>query len=782
MELCPAGFVCEVPWEKKQCEPGEWCPEGSQIRQTCPAGRVCRTPATNDICPGGYFCPTNTWEPRKCSPLALCTEGSSAQRGWLALSLEFAVLAIVLVIYYVVHRVRATRRKARVEAALKQRKANNRFLLRSEESEMEVDYDNEDALLLLSDSDISDVESIPSPRTSSTRIPGPGPVVSERPSIDIEFNDIELKVSGGKKTVLQRVSGRFKPGQLSAVMGPSGAGKSSLLSVLSGESTKSAGEILINGTPDSLTRFKSVIGFVPQEDIMHRTLSVVEILRFNAAMRLPRGVRESEREDLVEDILDILNLKKVKYSLIGDENKRGLSGGERKRVNIGMELAADPSVLFLDEPTSGLDSSSAVQVCKCLKTIAARSNMTIVCVIHQPRPEVFQLFDSVLFLAPGGRTVFQGGVDEASAYFGEIGYPVPAMSNPADFYMDVIYACATGDAGSLDIELKNLPEEWKQRIEDVKVEEVPRAESIATMGSKKSKFSPRLTADFFTQLWHFFLRSCVLQMRDLRSILLNIFLVFISGLLLGFVYADASYIGPPSAAKRSMCPDFIASLCDMPQEDTYVLQFALMNMALGLTAVAGALPTFGDERVQFWRESRTGLNSLAFFLGKNLAGIPMIIIPPLFLLSIFYFLTTPGAGFFQMYAVLLVVQFTCVAVGYLISLLMAPANALLAGVVFVIVSTMFSGANPTLAKLKGFGVPGMIMTSISFSRWANEALYSSLLVTYQVQYDIEPGLRYWGYEIANYPVIDFLALGGLALFLRIVAYLVLFFVHRNKKI
>jgi hypothetical protein len=131
VQLCPAGFVCQVPWERVKCDPGDYCPEGFQIKQTCAAGRLCRTPSDNEPCPAGFYCPSGTWEPRKCSPLALCAEGSSTQRGWLALSLEFIILAAVLVIYFVVHRIRAKRRRARVEAAAKIKRLNNNLTWRS---------------------------------------------------------------------------------------------------------------------------------------------------------------------------------------------------------------------------------------------------------------------------------------------------------------------------------------------------------------------------------------------------------------------------------------------------------------------------------------------------------------------------------------------------------------------------------------------------------------------------------------------------------------------------
>jgi hypothetical protein len=417
-----------------------------------------------------------------------------------------------------------------------------------------------------------------------------------------------------------------------------------------------------------------------------------------------------------------------------------------------------------------------------LKTIAAVSQMTVVCVIHQPRVEVFELFDSVLFLAPGGRTVFQGDVPSAERYFESLGYPLPKGANPADFDIDVIAACANNEPLN-GLPLRDLPHEWSVRQERSEPQSSSSSSSaIGNIQRRKSEFKARESAGFFTQLWLFFVRSLLLQMRDLRTMLLNIFLVFISGLLLGFVYTDATYVGPATDAAQRLCPSFIKKLCGLPQEDTYVLQFALMNMALGLTAVAGALPVFGAERVTFWRESRAGMSTLAFFLGKDLAALPMILIPPLFLISIFYFLTAPASNFFAMFAVLLAVQFVCVAVGYTISLLLAPSNALLAGVVFVVVSTLFSGANPTLAKLKSFGLPAVAMASLSFSRWSTEALYSTLLEAYKDKYDVQAGLDYWGFDLQHYPLVDFLALAGLALSLRLVAFVILFVFHRNKKV
>jgi hypothetical protein len=206
--------------------------------------------------------------------------------------------------------------------------------------------------------------------------------------------------------------------------------------------------------------------------------------------------------------------------------------------------------------------------------------MTIICVIHQPRLDVFELFDSVLFLAPGGRTVFQGAVPDAEAYFDRLGYGLPRNANPADYYMDVISACNTGDPGTMNLEIKNLPEQWiayetEQSNNDV-------VEHIASSAARPVRFKPRQTAGFFKQLWMFFVRSCVLQMRDLRSIILNIFLVFVSGSSKIYHFFESLNFFPlhflhPNlhlgCTSHSIAPTLLISLCILVQRFVFVVFF-----------------------------------------------------------------------------------------------------------------------------------------------------------------------------------------------------------------
>ena len=190
--------------------------------------------------------------------------------------------------------------------------------------------------------------------------------------LDVILEDVATRGIGGK-LLLSGAYGRFAPGKLIAIMGPSGAGKSTLLKVLTGKLRPTAGQVYINNRPDSLAGYKTILGFVPQEDIMLAELTVKENIAYSAELRLPRNWSSRKKKLLVRKIISMLGLTHIRHSLIGSAGTHAsISGGERKRVSIGMELAALPSILFLDEPTSGLDSTTALALVKNLKEIARK--------------------------------------------------------------------------------------------------------------------------------------------------------------------------------------------------------------------------------------------------------------------------------------------------------------------------------------------------------------------------------------------------------------------------
>jgi ABC-type multidrug transport system ATPase subunit len=204
-------------------------------------------------------------------------------------------------------------------------------------------------------------------------------------------------------------------------------------------SWKRGGSLRINGEEEQLGRFRKVIGYVPQEDIMHRDLSVYDNIRYSANIRLPSNWSAKQREDHVNATIAAMQIKEVQDTRVGDEVIRGVSGGQRKRCNIGIEIAAAPSLLLLDEPTSGLDSTAAMDICQVLKDLARVSSLTVAMVIHQPRIEIWNQLDELLLLAPGGLTVYQGPQRIAVQYFVDrFDIHIEVNDNPADALMDHI--------------------------------------------------------------------------------------------------------------------------------------------------------------------------------------------------------------------------------------------------------------------------------------------------------------------------------------------------------
>jgi ABC-type multidrug transport system ATPase subunit len=175
---------------------------------------------------------------------------------------------------------------------------------------------------------------------------------------------------------------------------------------------------------------------VPQEDIVLETLTVRENIAYSAMLRLPRSTEAAVRDDIVDEVIHVLQLDLVQHEQVGGGSVRGLSGGQRKRVNIGLEMASDCGLLFLDEPTSGLDASSSLDILTALKTLTALG-VTIIAVIHQPRYQIFNMFDHLLVLA-AGKLAFCGPPRATIPYFEMLGYPSPSEINPADFLLDLV--------------------------------------------------------------------------------------------------------------------------------------------------------------------------------------------------------------------------------------------------------------------------------------------------------------------------------------------------------
>lgn len=288
-------------------------------------------------------------------------------------------------------------------------------------------------------------------------------------------------------------------------------------------------------------------------------LTVKETLMVAAHFQLPRDVSTKRREQYVADIISELGLANATNTPIGDAKLRGVSGGERKRANIGIELIKNPSLLFLDEPTSGLDSFQAQSVMECMNDLA-HNGRTIVASIHQPRSSIYTMFDR-LFLISQGRTIYSGIAGEAVAYFSEYGHECPQLYNPADFFLDVTSPDFRNEAleqTSLE-RIDRLATAWSN-VPGGTIESTPSDVAQGTpapgipdkaagagagvgagVGAELASFTQGYHSSWGRQFSLIFWRSCVNTWRDKGALIGKVVSSMFFALFLGGIYSNITY-------------------------------------------------------------------------------------------------------------------------------------------------------------------------------------------------------------------------------------------------
>ncbi|KAG1683927.1 hypothetical protein DVH05_012502 [Phytophthora capsici] len=243
------------------------------------------------------------------------------------------------------------------------------------------------------------------------------------------------------KRILHNISGNVSRGEVLGLLGPSGSGKTTLLNALAAvENGKShfAGELLLDGNRLS-KGYRRIAAYVQQDDSLYSTLTVRECISYSAQLRLPSTLSDRVKDAMVDRTIAELNLTHVANSRIGSVggsgSRRGVSGGERRRVSIGMELVTAPQILILDEPTSGLDSSSAHSVVQLVKDLAGHGRIVVLS-IHQPSARSFLLLDKIMLLGKG-KLLYSGAPVESKSYFQNLGFKCPENENIADFILDI---------------------------------------------------------------------------------------------------------------------------------------------------------------------------------------------------------------------------------------------------------------------------------------------------------------------------------------------------------
>jgi ABC-type multidrug transport system ATPase subunit/predicted component of type VI protein secretion system len=336
--------------------------------------------------------------------------------------------------------------------------------------------------------------------------------------IMLSAEDITVRVNSGRKTILQDISLTVYPGEFVGLMGPSGAGKTTLMMALNGYLPPTQGHTRLNGVDlyRSYDAFRGNIGYVPQDDIIHSQLTVWEALYYTARLRLPPDTSRREICAIIDRVLRELEISETRDVLIGSPEDKGISGGQRKRVNLAQELITQPSLLLLDEPTSGLASEDTLNVMALLRRLAD-GGRTIVLTIHQPSLEAYRTMDNVVYLADG-RLVYYGPTypDSITHFNPEVRAGTPSgdrvLSDPASAMKPLAQAKREGR------DMEGFAEQYKRsRLHAQYVERRGSGEAspvrISAGSKRKSRRRPGLS-----QWWTLTMRALTIKRKDVGGL------------------------------------------------------------------------------------------------------------------------------------------------------------------------------------------------------------------------------------------------------------------------
>lgn len=398
------------------------------------------------------------------------------------------------------------------------------------------------------------------------------------------------------RQILENINFKINPGELVSIMGPSGSGKTSLLNILGDRIKENVlGKVTINGKKPN----RKNIGFVLQDDIMFPNLTIKQTLLFTANMRRP-DLNKSEKYNLVTKLADLLGLSNVLDSYIGNENKRGISGGEKRRVNICNELISSPRILFLDEPTSGLDTPTAIHLIKILKNLA-ESGTTVIFSIHQPPSQTYPLFDKLMFLV-NGCLIYTGKPLDIKNYITGQDIKYSRHSNPADHLMQLIL-----DDKSDSLK-QNLINNWKLNIcsdpENIQI-----IDTNIPLNKKLNSFSQIL---YLTK--RAFLQNFLTYIDPVDNIILIILCIFLSSIWFQKLQNNSSI---------DISNNIIFSLIAI----------------IALKPAFSALSNFTNEHTIISRELDTGsYYFFTYYISKTICEIPYLLLQPTIYILIFYFM------------------------------------------------------------------------------------------------------------------------------------------------
>ncbi|PNH48022.1 hypothetical protein VD0004_g343 [Verticillium dahliae] len=575
-------------------------------------------------------------------------------------------------------------------------------------------------------------------------------VQADNLGLSFAYNGLTFQPKGRPTPILQNVTGRIDKGSLVAVMGGSGAGKSTFVNVLMGKTKNTGGTVTVNNIPGKIEQYKKIIGYVPQDDVVLPELTVRENILHSARIRLPRSWSDKDVSAHVDSVVDCLELSHVRDSLVGSVGKPVISGGQRKRVSIGMELAAAPMAIFLDEPTSGLDATAASSIMLTLKALA-RLGISVIVIIHQPRMEIFEMLDNLILLG-NGQAIYEGPQHEAQAYFEGMGFKFPKHSNTGDVVTDIITGNGRAYKKGGDVSKEALIRHWashhRQSESDEESGDDSEAKSIRVSMRALLK---RRGARRHKQTWLCLRRSMLQQYRLKPALFFEIGLSVLSGFLIGLsqdgkkgVLFRGYYRAPYE--DLSLSADFASPA-----------QLALLQ-AIGIGLICGApgVKIFSEEVILHRREAEAGHSRLAYFLAKTVSVMPRMILSCLHFTTLVHILSRPIISWTLAYCMNLLYFYCIYGLASVVSMVVRREDAPLISTMVSFIVGLLSGASPALSQVKTWHMEWLWRASPG--TWFAEVYFGQLAGPFQYLYDIDMAAKFTGYNLGT------LQVGALVLF------------------
>jgi ABC-type multidrug transport system ATPase subunit len=690
----------------------------------CPAGFYCPTPKNIYPCPKGYYCPTGCVIPRACDLFTDCPEGTRIRKSFIMILVCLLLDAFLICLW------------------LWKRRSESRL-------DLQIDSHSEDTNYFFSFLDSM----------------GTGSVLDL--SFQVENVTCFHPGLGNSIAIIEQLTTRIDGGKMTCIIGPSGSGKTTFLNVLSGRGLglPYTGKILVNGVDTENIHSNRLFGFVPQDESLPSELTPFELIIHSGRMRLS-NVSDANIKRAATGIVDLLNLSRVKNTLF-----KNLSGGEKKRVSIGIELIAFPSALFLDEPTTGLDSFSALEVVRVLEKLKG-FHVTIISVLHSPRIEIFRKFDNAILLANKGLVVYNGSTQLCRPYFDRLGFQFTPGSNEADILSDIICGRAkilNSPNAPSEYSLSDLSARWADRSS---LQSLPKSCHFGGGIEELTIYIQKRGAKFLNQLFY----SCTLFLKQQFRKFEELCLECASAAFIGWFYGvvmgrlDEPYIG---AIKQPF-----TLLSPAPNLNDIVQMAFIICLTTSFAATPAGVKLFSDEIPFILRNKAAGTSSFAYYFAKTIAALPRVCLASFHYSAFAYYSAPPVFDFTVLYSVIFLIYYNIYGLCSFVSFVITPRNATLLSVIIVIFLGGLSGYGPTFKKALEWNLGWLWQASYNF--YAVEALFTETTAVYDHIYDNQVANFIYSFRLGR-TAYDFLMMTLIGSIWRVLGFIGLVFLKQKTR-